>query len=618
MDGFIIRRGALVFAGSRKLEVLESVSPSKIKARDLATNEVVVISPGDIDFEFEIKYSDSATLPPKKTPSKPTIDSFSEEEMQLADFRYTTLLPLLNQKPIPKSDVDNAAKVLNVSTSQVYRLIALMDPKKGFVSLVQKKRGRSAGAKQIEGAVEDIIKIAIDDHYEGMAVTIESIHEIIKEECLSQNLPVPSLGTVSSRIKERPRREVLTNTLGKKAADQALSVRGGKILPTAPYELIQIDHALVDCIIVDEETRRPLGRPWATLAIDVYTRAVAGVHLSLSHPSSMSVALCISHTILPKNQWLKAYQMDGSDYPFYGVPKRIHVDNAKEFRSRNLQNSCRWYGIDLTYRPKGVPHNGAHIERLIGTFMKRVHLLPGATMSSVKERRDYDSEKAASLSFSEFRTWFITEIERYHKKRHSAIGCSPLYQWERHYKTDDGILHYPQIIEDRRRLLIDFMPIKKRHVGRSGIKLNCIEYYSAALKRFDIGARCQVRYDPESISKIWVLPDGESNYIELTYSDVRFPNVTLAEFKYARKYLASESDRRITTAETFALLKKNDELVERSVSLTKQARKVSERKKIRNEDPGHPLNSPCQQEKLERKPASVDYARKPPAFDIED
>nr|WP_225777839.1 Mu transposase C-terminal domain-containing protein [Pseudomonas sp. Marseille-Q3773] len=615
MDRFTIRRGSLVFAGARKLEILECVSPGKIKARDLATGEIVTISPGDIEFEFEIKYSDSEALLPKKTTQKPTIDSFSEDEMKVAEFRYNTLLPLLSRKPIPKNEIAAAGKTLNLSVSQIYRLLSLMEPDKGFVSLIQKKKGRSAGMKQIDGVVEDLIKTVIDDYYEGRAITTEAIYEIIRKQCITQNLPVPSLGTVSSRIKERPRRELLTKTVGKKAADQELSVRGGKILPTAPYELIQIDHALVDCIIVDGETRRPLGRPWATLAIDVYTRAVAGVHLSLSPPSSMSVALCISHTILPKNQWLKAYGLDEFEYPFYGVPKRIHVDNAKEFRSSNLQNSCRWYRIGLTYRPRRVPHNGAHIERLIGTFMKRVHLLPGATMSSVKERGDYDSEKTAALSFAEFREWFITEIEKYHKKKHSAIGCSPLFQWERYYKADDGVLHYPQIIEDRRRLLIDFMPIKKRRISRSGIKLNCVEYYSAALKRFDINTRCQVRYDPEAIGKIWVLPEGESNYIELTYSDVRFPNVTLAEFKHARKQLAAESDRRVTAAETFALIKKNDDLVERAVSLTKQTRKMNERKKIRSEDPGHPLN---RQTNIQPKPANVDYARKPTAFDIED
>lgn len=615
MDGVSVRRGALVFAGERKLEILELLTSNKIKARDLVTHEVVTISPGDIDFEFELKRSESVSEPSKKPATKPTIDSFSEDEMRLADLRYTTLLPFLSQKPLPKIDVENAANTLNVSVSQVYRLIALMDSDKGFVSLIQKRRGRTTGAKQISGVVEDVIQVAIDEHYKGTGVTVESIHEKIKEQCMARNLPIPSLGTVSNRIKERSPRELLTNTLGRKAADQELSVRGGKILPAAPYELIQIDHALVDCIIVDRETRKPLGRPWATLAIDVYTRAVVGVHLSLSHPSSMSVALCIAHTILPKNQWLKAYELDGAEYPFYGVPKRIHVDNAKEFKSSNLKNSCRWYGIDLTYRPKGVPHNGAHIERLIGTFMRRVHLLPGATMSSVKERGDYNSEKNAALSFPEFREWFIRELEIYHKRKHSAIGCSPLLQWERHYKTDDGVLHYPKIIEDRRRLLIDFMPIKRRYISRSGIKLNNIEYYSAALKRFDIKTRCQVRYDPEAISKIWVLPEGESHYIELTYSDLRFPNVSLAEFQHARKQLAAESDRRVTAAETFALIKRNDELVGRAVSLTKQARKMNERKINRKEDLGHPLN---REPVVKGTPISVDYARKPTAFDIED
>ena len=213
MDGFSIRRGALVFAGERKLEILEFLTSNKIKARDLVTHEVVTISPGDIDFEFELKHSESVSEPSKKPATKPTIDSFSEDEMRLADLRYTTLLPFLSQKPLPKIDVENAAKTLNVSVSQVYRLIALMDSDKGFVSLIQKRRGRTTGAKQISGVVEDVIQAAIDEHYKGTGVTVESIHEKIKEQCMARNLPIPSLGTVSNRIKERSPRELLTNTL---------------------------------------------------------------------------------------------------------------------------------------------------------------------------------------------------------------------------------------------------------------------------------------------------------------------------------------------------------------------------------------------------------------------
>jgi putative transposase len=42
---------------------------------------------------------------------------------------------------------------------------------------------------------------------------------------------------------------------------------------------VQIDHTEIDIIVVDELTRTPLpGRPWLTLAIDVFSRVVTGLH----------------------------------------------------------------------------------------------------------------------------------------------------------------------------------------------------------------------------------------------------------------------------------------------------------------------------------------------------
>ncbi|WP_281241897.1 hypothetical protein [Celeribacter baekdonensis] len=36
-----------------------------------------------------------------------------------------------------------------------------------------------------------------------------------------------------------------------------------------PLEVVQIDHTLADIILVDQVERKPLARPWVTLAIDV-------------------------------------------------------------------------------------------------------------------------------------------------------------------------------------------------------------------------------------------------------------------------------------------------------------------------------------------------------------
>ena len=49
------------------------------------------------------------------------------------------------------------------------------------------------------------------------------------------------------------------------------------------------------------------------------------------------------------------------------------------------------YGIELIHRPVATPHYGGHIERLIGTMMGAVHLLPGTTFSDIGERGGYDS-----------------------------------------------------------------------------------------------------------------------------------------------------------------------------------------------------------------------------------
>lgn len=78
-----------------------------------------------------------------------------------------------------------------------------------------------------------------------------------------------------------------------------------------PLDVIQIDHTPVDIILVDDKTRQPIGRPWLTIAIDIYSRMICGYYLSLDAPSEISVAMCVSHCVLPKEDWLATKEVDG-------------------------------------------------------------------------------------------------------------------------------------------------------------------------------------------------------------------------------------------------------------------------------------------------------------------
>jgi putative transposase len=174
----------------------------------------------------------------------------------------------------------------------------------------------------------------------------------------------------------------------------------------APLELFQIDHTPVDVIVVDEQDRLPVGRPWA-LVIDVGSRVAAGFCVSIDDPSTLSVARALTHAVTPKDKWLFERGVD-VEWPVAGIPKALHLDNAKEFESSALVRGCQEYGIELKYRPPGRPHFGGHVERLIGTMMGAVHLLPGTTFSNVRQKGECKSETAASLTLAELERWLVS------------------------------------------------------------------------------------------------------------------------------------------------------------------------------------------------------------------
>ena len=56
--------------------------------------------------------------------------------------------------------------------------------------------------------------------------------------------------------------------MGPKQAAQLLSPVKEGLHVKEPLQLLQMDHTLVDVVVVDEVDREPIGRPWLTLAIE--------------------------------------------------------------------------------------------------------------------------------------------------------------------------------------------------------------------------------------------------------------------------------------------------------------------------------------------------------------
>jgi putative transposase len=508
-------------------------------------------------------------------------------EVPVADWhkarrRFEVISVLAKAPERTRSDAEAAAQALGCSATVIYRLLLryLADPR--VTSLLPGRRGRRHGQLLLAGDVDEVIQTTIDEFYlSRQRPRVSDLVTEVQRRCRTLGLPKPSRKAINLRIGQRASVEVLAKRSGRKAARDRFGPATGSLTAPWPLALVQIDHTPVDVIAVDSITRQPIQRPWLTIAIDVHSRCVAGFHLALEPPSATSVALCIAHAVLPKAGWLMARGVAG-DWPVQGLIERLHLDNAKEFHSEALKRGCEQYGIAVDYRPVRTPHYGGHIERLIGTMMGKVHLLPGTTFSDVRAKGDWKPEDTAALTLDEIERWLAHAIVGvYHHDLHRGIGTTPVAAWERGILGDGQVSGrgMPTAIDDPRRFMIDFLPMERRLVRREGVFLHSIGYWADVLRTWiSEQERMIVRYDPRDLSRVHLLaPDGR--YYDLSYRDLRRPAISLWEHRLALKRLRDEGRAEINEDAIFTAIDAMRGIAERASADTKTTRRQRERRR---------------------------------------
>ena len=360
-----------------------------------------------------------------------------------------------------------------------------------LLTLIPRRRGPTSGSRRLEPKREDIVSAAIETWRKSREpIPISRAIEEVARLAKTRGVKSVARGTVVRRLAELVRVPKSARTLRQRVDETPRTRRA--------LGVVQADHTVVDLVVVDELERRPIGRPWITIIFDIATRVVLGFHVSLEAPSATSVGLALTMACLPKARWLKEVGVD-VDWPFCGLPEVLHLDNAVEFHSEALRRGCNRYGIELTYRPRGRPHTGGHIERYLGTLMRRVHGLPGTTFSNVKARGKYPSEKRATLTLRELETWLTLEIAgRYHSAIHRGLHCSPTDAWRR--ATEGAVPGPPKNPES---FTVDFLPLVHRKIGRGGFQLFHIRYWDPLLPRiFPSSQRQIVRVNPRNLSRV--------------------------------------------------------------------------------------------------------------------
>ncbi len=503
-------------------------------------------------------------------------DEFWSEARRRAEI----IAPIAKHKNVSTGMAIEAAQKLGLSERTIYKLVRVWKESGGSTpALAPRKSDGGRGGGRISNDVESIISMTIaDTYFTRQKFSVAVLMRTIKERCRKSNFSPPSLNTIRSRIKRLKPDTVLEKRQGKEASRHLKPLEGQFPETNGILDVVQIDHTPVDLIVVDFHTRQPIGRPWITVAIDVYSRCIVGFCLTLEPPSAVSVGLCLAHTVIDKRPWLERVGSE-AEWPMSGKPKAIYVDNGKEFHSEALRRGCEVHGIKISYRPVRTPHYGGIVERVIGTLMKMVHELPGTTFSNVAEKGQYNSEKKASLTLLELEKWFVSAIAYYHSSLHSGIGETPTACWNR--SIDSG--QKPFRVTNHKAFLVDFLPIVHRRIQRQGFVIDHVPYMSPALKLWinerDRGYLFIIRRDPRDLSRIYVLHPKESHYIEVSYRTFSNPAVTLWEHRFAVKKLREEGRKFIDEETIFKTIQKMREIAQNAVTKTKSARRFVTRLK---------------------------------------
>jgi putative transposase len=404
------------------------------------------------------------------TTSVSDLVGMTEAERDRALARFRALRPFLEEN-VPLAEI----ALRHGITLRTARRWVRRYKRDGLAGLGRKVRSDKS-RRRMSAALQELI--------EGLALqnprpSAAQVFRRIAAEGTRIKEPVPSYRTVCALIRQLdPALKTLAHE-GSKIYCETFDLLH-RTEAAGPNAIWQADHTQLDIRVIDEN-RQPR-RPWLTVILDDYSRAVAGYFLSFNAPSALQTALALRQAIWRKEQ--AAWQI-------CGIPQILYTDHGSDFTSRHMEQVVADLKIRLVFSAVGKPRGRGKIERFFSTINQRVLSgLPGYAPEGAKAKAVLTLNQL-SRAFEEF------ALREYHVTPHSATGEAPLARWRA-----GGFL--PQMPDSLEQLdLLLFTVPRSRRVHRDGIRFMGLRYISPTLAAY-VGEDVLLRYDPRDMAEVRV------------------------------------------------------------------------------------------------------------------
>jgi putative transposase len=308
------------------------------------------------------------------------------------------------------------------------------------------KKGRKPEA--ITGVLLDLVDEAVEDKYLTQErLPREDAHEAACTLVDAWNQANPDFDPVPRPTKRQVCRyidgldafDVHAARYGHENAIRKFRSVKGSNIATRPLERVELDHTVLDVIVLDDQTLLPLGRPTIAIALDVFTRCVIGLHVGFEPPSSSTVGQCLRSALLPKSLLLERIPEISGAWDIYGQMEVLVVDQALENHAKLIERATGCLGIELAWCGSKMPWQKGAVERFIQTLNRGFCPKSAATTrSNIKDKGEYDALGRAVCSFSALRRGLIKwVVDVYHVKYHRTLQMAPIGKWNTTICEDD-------------------------------------------------------------------------------------------------------------------------------------------------------------------------------------
>ncbi|RYD26438.1 MAG: transposase, partial [Verrucomicrobiaceae bacterium] len=390
--------------------------------------------------------------------------SLTEEERATALERFRVLQPHLEQG-LFLTEVAAATGILYRTLSRWVSLYRRM----GLAALARKSRADKGERRGFPPRILQTI--------EGLALRrprlpVATIYRQVSQLAREQGEKPPGYKVVYDIVRKLPADLMMLAQEGAKAYSDTFDLvhRQEAAHSNAVW---QADHCLLDILVMNGKGEAL--KPWLTIVIDDYSRAVAGFFLSFDAPSVIRTALALRQAI-----WRKG----DPRWPLCGIPEVLYTDNGSDFTSRHLEQVAADLKMRLVFSIPGHPRGRGRIERFFSS-VNQLFLsgLPGyAPPGEGSSRRPALTLGALDGLFLEFL------LGNYHEREHSETKAPPRRRWE-----SGGFL--PQMPDSLEQLDLLLLTVaRERRVQADGIRFQGLRYVDPAFAAY-VGESVTLRYD---------------------------------------------------------------------------------------------------------------------------